>query len=207
MTQSDFQATIEIEDKKFFEALSNPQGFIPHLVDAMDSILSVYEKVASEYAPESEANRPGRIDKDGSPMGYYERGRGWWYPVLTHNKLGLENELPILRPHTKSPKTLESTRLLARGFEGVAGYKLIPGSEKMHDQWDMGVGSNAKEVVGHLRNNASYSNVVQGTSQEPLHRTRGWQTVEQSWETPEVQDVVKEETAKAIEEYYNLGGS
>lgn len=43
---------------------------------------------AEGYPPSSEANLPGRIDEDGRPLGYYERNRGWWYPLLRRSSLG-----------------------------------------------------------------------------------------------------------------------
>lgn len=201
------QIDISYDDPEFFEALKDPDGLLPYLGDAMENILSVYQTVAEEYAPESEANRPGRFNMETKePMGYYERGRGWWYPLITHITLGGE-DLPTVKPHKKSPKTMKSMRLLAVGFKGVAGYKLVPSSEQMHDRWEIGVGITSREVVGHLRNTASYSDLVQGSEQMGLHASRGWITVMTSWEDREVQDAVYSETAKALEKYYNIKGS
>lgn len=199
----EFQITYD--DPEFFKALENPDGFFPFLGDAMENILSVFETRASEYAPESEANRPGRIDQEGRPIGYYERGRGWWYPLVTRQTINLKEDLPVLRPHTLAPKTMESRTLLAKGIPAVTGYRLIPNSEQMHDQWEFGVGITQRAVMGFLRNTASYSNLVQGEDQIKLHELRGWQTVEQSWNSEEVQRAVDEETTKAIVQYFRIG--
>lgn len=201
----DISVEIDYQDEEFFQALENPEGFLPILGDAMENILSVFEVVASEYAPESEANRPGRYDREGRPMGYYERGRGWWYPLVMKTTISPMDELPTLKPHMLAPKTLESRTLLAEGFKGVAGYRLIPNSEKMHDQWEQGVGITQREVVGFLRNRASYSNYVQGSEQIKLHEMREWQTVIQSWNTDEVQRAVDHETTQAIIKFFRVG--
>jgi hypothetical protein len=54
-----------------------------YLADAMqDALFTIQGEIGyASYPPATEANRPGRVDQDGNPMGYYERGRGWWYPV------------------------------------------------------------------------------------------------------------------------------
>lgn len=199
------EVTITESDPRFFEALADPAGFFPHLRDAMQRIVTAFSERASEYAPESEANQPGRTDKEGRPMGYYERGRGWWYPVMTHNALGLGSELPIVGPHPKGPKTMGALALLARGFSGVAGYKLRPTSEQMHDRWTAEVQQSENEVAGRVANTASYSSYVQGPDQTALHASRDWQTVEQTWESDDMQNVVEQETLQAIDDYYNLG--
>ena len=201
----DISVQIDYDDPEFFKALENPEGFFPILGDAMENILTVFEAVASEYAPESEANRPGRVDEEGHPIGYYERGRGWWYPLVTKREISIKEDLPVLRPHTLAPKTMEARTLLAEGIRAVAGYRLIPNSEQMHDQWEQGVGITAHEVTGFLRNTASYSDYVQGASQIDLHKKRGWQTVITSWNSPEVQRAVDEQTTLAIVKYFRVG--
>lgn len=196
---------IDYEDPEFFKALESPEGFFPILGDAMENILSVFEGVAAEYAPESEANRPGRVDGEGHPIGYYERGRGWWYPLVTKQTISMKENLPTLRPHMLAPKTMEAKTLLAEGIRAVAGYRLIPNSEKMHDQWEQGVGITQREVTGFLRNTASYSDYVQGANQIGLHAERGWQTVIASWNSKEVQEVVDEQTTLAIVKFFRVG--
>jgi hypothetical protein len=200
-----FDVTIDVQDPDFFKALEDPEGFLPYLGQAMQNILTVYQSVAEVYAPESDANSPGRFDQEGRPMGYYERGRGWWYPLLTHNTLGLKDEIPTLRPHSKAPVTMKSMALMALGFPGVAGYRLIPNSEQMHDRWVWEVIFDPSEVIGNLSNIASYSSYVQGLDQVQLHQSRGWRTVMNSWEDPSVQSILMDETMKAVDAYYGSG--
>lgn len=199
------EITITESDPQFFEALRNPAGFMPILGEAMKNIMDAYEKKASEYAPESEANHPGRFSlSTHKPMGYYERGRGWWYPLTTHNTLGLGGEQAIMRHSVKAPKTLGVGQMMAVGIMGVTGYRLRETSEQMGEKWATDVEVAAEEVIGYLRNRASYSDLVQGLGQIQLHKARDWQTIIQSWETPEVQNVVSEETMNAIDTYYHL---
>lgn len=195
------QIEITWEDPEFFRALEDPDGFLPYLSEAMQKILTVYQSVAEVYAPESEANRPGRVDQEGNPMGYYERGRGSWYPLVTHATLG-EADLPTVRPHLKSPTTLKTTALLAEGLGRVTGYRLRPTSEQLHDRWLWEVIQDPHEIIGNLANTASYSSYVQGLSRTKLHEKRGWQTVMVSWGDPRVQHTVDEATLKALTEYY-----
>ena len=200
-----FEVEITQSDPRFFEALQNPDGFIPVLGEAMKNIIDTYEERASVYAPESEANKPGRFNMlTHEPMGFYERGRGWWYPLLTHNTMGLAKEIPLLHVNLKAPHTKDVTTLMASGIRGVAGYRLIENSEQMHDRWTTEVQQNASEVIGKMSNSASYSGLVQGLLQVTLHRSRGWKTVVDTWESPEMQQVVTDETIKAIDQYYNL---
>ena len=200
---------IEIEivesDPRFFEALEDPEGFMPALAGAMSNIMDAYKDQASQYAPESEANHPGRFSlRTHKPMGFYERGRGWWYPLMTHNTMGLGGEQAVLTHSIKAPKTIAVKHVMAVGIAGVAGYRLNPTSEQMGDRWVSEVEQRASEVLGHLSNSASYSSFVQGWDQTALHKARDWQTVLMVWVSPEMQAVVEDETMAAISQYYNL---
>jgi hypothetical protein len=196
---------ITYSDNAFFEALLDPGSIGPHLAEAMKNIMAEYQAVAAEYAPESEANKPGRVDQDGNPMGYYERGRGWWYPLVTHNTLAGEGEIPVLRPHTKAPKTMKASTLAAVGIKSVTGYRLNPTSEQMADRWSTSVTQSGDEVVGQLTNTASYSDLVQGLEQVLLHQSRGWRTVVTSWQDNDLVLFVNDQTFKAINAFYHLG--
>lgn len=74
-----------IENPELLEALKmEPSKVLPFLHDAMVDVTFMIQGqlgYANGYPPASEANQPGRLDSDGEPMGYYERNRGWWYPV------------------------------------------------------------------------------------------------------------------------------
>lgn len=85
-----------IENPELLKALEEaPEKVIPFLFDAMtDVVFLVQSEVGyASYPPSTEANMPGRFDADGNPMGYYERGRGWWYPVLRTSTLGGKNSV------------------------------------------------------------------------------------------------------------------
>lgn len=201
------QLTIEYSDPQFFAALADPEGILPHLQDAMHGIMTEFIAQAELPAPESAANKPGRLDQDGRPLGYYERGRGWWYPLMTHNTLGLQSEIPTLGQHRKAPHTLGVSSLKAKGFQGVAGYRLIPNSEQMEENWHAEVTLQGNEVIGDLTNFASYSGYVQGQDQTRLMQELQWQKVSEIWNTQPVQDAVTTETMNAVETYYHLSGA
>jgi hypothetical protein len=195
---------ITTSDPAFFEALSNPDGLLPHLEQAMHAIMTEFVARAEVPAPESEANRPGRVDRDGRPMGYYERGRGWWYPVMNRDQLGPVKELTgVIGPHLKAPHTMGLRMLRAKGLN-AAGYKLQETSEQMEENWHAEVTTENGEVFGELTNFARYSSLVQGYDQIDLHKRRNWQTVEDTWRSNEMQAAVTAETAKAIDNYYHL---
>jgi hypothetical protein len=196
--------TITEDDPKFFEALENPEGFLPILAEAMANIMTEFVAGVEKPAPESDANAPGRTDRNGRPMGYYERGRGWWYPIRTHNKLGLGRDLPRLGLNARAPHTLGSRALIAKGINGVAGYKLSAVSEQLEENWRADVIQNADEVIGILSNLASYGGYVQGVDQTALHQSREWNTYLDIWESAHMQAVVVDETMKALKTYYNL---
>ena len=71
--------------RKAFEQA--PRLAIPIVVEAMNkSALAIIGEVKG-YPPETAANHPGRIGKDGRPMGYYVRGEGWYYPLMQNKTL------------------------------------------------------------------------------------------------------------------------
>lgn len=82
---------MQIENPELLKAFRQAaQNVRPYLLGAMQDVVFIIqgELGYTGYAPSSEANLPGRFDKDGEPMGYYERGRGWWYPVKNASTLG-----------------------------------------------------------------------------------------------------------------------
>ena len=199
------EITILYDDPLFEQAMNEPAGAFPALADAMTPIMSAYEDRASVYAPESEANQPGRFSLvTQKPMGYYERGRGWWYPLLTHRTIDLTKEVPLLRLNPKAPHTAGMKTLMAAGIPQVAGYRLIENSEQMHDKWSFDVEVVADEIIGHMVNTASYSALVQGMEQTRLHQARDWQTFIDVWESDAMQEIVYQETDKAISTYFHL---
>ena len=105
------------------------------------------------------------------PMGYYERGRGYWYPVLKEKSL---------------PEKLGKTRgaVKAKKITGVAGYKLAKvrgkagGSELLGRKWTTAVTVADDGVVGEIGTNTSYADYVQGGRQNRIHARRGWPTLD-----------------------------
>jgi hypothetical protein len=120
----------------------------------------------SVYPSASPANQPGRWYRDPNgyahPMGYYERGRGWWYPIMTPSA-----------PGTKYRKAMGMTGAGAGRRSGVAYYKQDrhKRSETLGRRWTTAQPNPFMAVVG---NNASYIRFVQGDKQAHFHARRGW---------------------------------
>jgi hypothetical protein len=200
---SENEIIIERSDEDFFNALENLQEFLPYLENAMTKIMSDFKDVASVYAPESEANRPGRFDANGRPMGFYERGRGWWYPIIGDGKRSvIGKEAPPIGSgsiKTKGVKEILDTRSAI-----VRGYRLRETSEQMDTKWETEVVANSEEVLGYLRNTASYADYVQGANQTLLHKSRDWRTVFDSWLDDKLQGAIDEATTEAINKFFGL---
>ncbi len=169
-----------LEIKGFDELLKalkeSPKKVMPYLKKAMTfSVRAVQERVA-EYPPSTEANQPGRISmKTHEPMGYYERGRGWWYPLMTEGTLG-----------GKMGKSLGQVKAGAKikKITSVKGYRLAGGgeSEMLGRSWDAQTIEQDNAVLGMVGNNTSYADYVQGNKQAKFHEARGWLTIDKALE-------------------------
>lgn len=175
-----------------------PKKVMPYVKKAMtESVRAVQERI-SEYPPSSEANRPGRIGQNGKPMGYYERGRGWWYPVMKRQTLGEKLGVSV------GAQTVNQAakRHKIKSIPTVAGYKLAGGgeSEMLGRSWDAQVIEQDNAVLGVIGNNASYAEYVhQGNQQAAIHAARGWKTVERALE--ESMDDVNAAFGQALKDY------
>jgi hypothetical protein len=133
---------------------------------AMDNALRIVVGKARQYPPATEANRPGRVHpRTGRPMGYYERGRGWWYPIM--RKATLPGRTGKSRGAILSMKAQRS--------QGVAGYKLRQTSEVLGKSWTQRVEPVDGGVLGIAGSSASYAPYVQGEEQAQIHEQRGWE--------------------------------
>jgi hypothetical protein len=199
------EIVVDDDSVNFFAAIKNPNGVIPILETAMENVMRKYEEIASVYAPDNEANHPGRFSlRNHKPMGFYERGRGWWYPLVKTVVTG-RPDVPIKMSqiHTKGLK-LRIGKRAANVLPQVTGYHLSKTSEQMNTKWKTEVSVDQDIVSGHLTNSASYFPYVQGLEQAYIHEARDWQNVVKSYNSEPVQDVLKYETDKAIDSYYGL---
>lgn len=179
-----------------------PQTARPILRQAMQRALLLVKAIVADYPPATEANRPGRMTLINRgkrnvrmvPMGYYERGQGWWYPVVNKATLGVK---PL-----KSAGGITRTRankLYGTQVSQVAGYKLRRVSEVLGKSWATAVTPDDDGVTGEIGNNASYAPEVQSADRQwRVHAMRGWGTLEKALEdaTPEI----VEEFESAVEE-------
>ena len=123
-----------------------------------------------EYPAATEANQPGRFSRSTRrPMGYYDRGRGWWYPIMEAGSLP-----------EQTGKRRGAIRLGRRKAArmGVAGYKLRRSSEQLGKAWTTAVHTEGNSVLGIVGNNTSYGELVQGQRQTDFHTARDWQTLD-----------------------------
>lgn len=145
-----------------------PERARPLIVDAMQKSLDLLHDMLAEYPPATEANQPGRYSlRTHRPMGYYERGRGYWYPVLRKETLG--GRVGKRQGAAPLPRHL-------RGMTAVAGYKLRRTSERLGSRWTTRVQVSDQAIEGVVGTTVSYADYVQGQRQAGFHGAHGWQT-------------------------------
>jgi hypothetical protein len=115
------------------------------------------------------------------PMGYYQRGTGWWYPI---QKLGGRIEFLMVRHEIKGLFGRSTGLKLAKNVAGVAGYKLSKKhtSEELGQSWTHTTERTETEIVTTIGNNASYVDYVNGRYQPALFHMRGWETIDEAME-------------------------
>jgi len=185
----------------------SPQIALPLVRDAMlKSVLSV-EGILKTYPPATEANRPGRwreVKNKHSvslrPVGYYERRKGWWYPVMRKATLGPKPK--------KSGRAMTARRARKEyglsGSGGVAGYKLVRSSEDLGKHWTHEVSVAGSGVIGVVGNMASYAMPVQGPRAVQAKRMKaiGWPNVDDALDRamPSIEAAFGEAVGKLLEE-------
>ena len=186
----------------FWDNIQHPEKFRQYVEPAMSNIMDEFKDEMEVYAPETAANAPGRVDRDGRPMGYYERGRGWWYPVMQRETINMAGRLAgagMGRPKAKFGKAVGVIKG-GRRF-GVAGYKLIPSSQQMGDRWVTALQSETDSITGTLFNGASYSGLVQGTEQTELMASIGWNAIDAIWAGDSMQSTLDKEIGGALDQF------
>jgi len=142
---------------------------LPLAEEAMEKSVAAVVGTVAEYPPETAANRPGRYAGN-KPLGYYDRGVGWWYPVRS-------------LPGGRLTKT--SGRIRApKGAIGYVGYKLSKKrSERLRLRWATRVSKTESGVEGVIGNSASYVQIVHGLyDQAGIHAGRGWKRIDRAFE-------------------------
>ncbi len=206
---------IEIEGfDELLKALKDaPKTVMPFLKVAMTYSVRAIQSRVAEYPPSTASNQPGRMHmvtlkrKSGNvqverPMGYYERGRGWWYPVLEHSIIQDAGRLAGAFSG-KSKAVFGKTRGVIKAKKGaaLAGYKLASGgtSEMMGRSWDAQVTTEKSAVLGMVGNNTSYVEYVQGGKQTSLHQAHEWKTLDQALE--ESQEDINKFFGQSVDEW------
>lgn len=157
-----------------------PELAMREITAAMQRSVLTLQGWIAVYPPESEGNLPGRVKvvtRNGrtraEPLGYYERGRGWWYPLKR-------------RPEGKVGKRLGTQRLSKKQAEAlgmlgvVAGYRLRRTSERLGTRWTSEVVVRADAVIGEVGTVVGYADAVQGAGQRDIFAERKWGTIDQA---------------------------
>lgn len=145
-----------------------------------------------EYPPSGPGNAPGRFDLQQRPVGFYERGRGWWSPIVKRG---------IVARGNKRRGVISGTEA-----QGVSYYKLHRTSELLSKKWNQEVTANeqagfAEVVIG---NSASYEQWVQGSKQSNVMAAIGWETADAAVDKLEPQyDEVLSIAVDEIVAYFN----
>ncbi len=192
-----------LEIKGFDELLralkDAPQLARPLLEAAMTKSLSQLHDELAQYPAASEANQPGRMDADGSPKGYYERGRGWWYPVRNRSTLG-EN-LGVAYGAETAKRAAKRNQV--KNIPTVTGYKLSKQrSEALGKKWTTQIVSTETGIRGEIGTLVSYADYVQGNQQADFHAARNWETANAVLEraTPQIEKNFAEAVEKLVEQ-------
>lgn len=177
--------TIEIDGlEELKKALRDaPEIAIPIAKEAMFKSIAAIEGRVKPYPPSTDANQPGRVDAHGKPMGYYERGRGWWYPIIqraTMEAAAYRDDEGKLH-YGKSRGAIKAKRKQQQAL-GIAGYKLRATSEDLKGKWAKKVRQVGKGVEGIIGNSASYVDYVVGMSQARIHAERNWPRIDTALE-------------------------
>lgn len=155
-----------------------PVEALAELEKAMQDAVYLLEERLNQYPPSTDANRPGRTNlATGKPMGFYERGAGWWYPIMRRATLGPKPK--------KSGGAILGTRAAklfgaqgGPGMMGVAGYKLRRDSEALGRSWTTQVTQGDGWIVGEVGTDTSYAPwLVDDTRQARRMQQIGWVTV------------------------------
>lgn len=157
--------------------------------------------VVADYPPSR--STPGRFSRrTGRPMGYYERGRGSWYPIVRRVTLG------------KSPRKTLGAVLAQKNIRQssqVVGYKLSKSgqSETLGRRWTIASRNPTTVVLG---NNASYAPWVQSKikisdgrgPQAHVHDITGWLTVEDAADQTEA-EIARNIEREILKRFSNAG--
>jgi hypothetical protein len=203
---------MEINDERFQRFLDDlvkaPEKVLPYASRAMElSTLEVKSQMA-QYPPETEANRPGRVhmvkratkhalESRLEPMGYYERGKGWWSPIKRREKLN-----SIAEQRGGFGRSIGRGVIRKRGVSHVVGYKLHPNSENLGKKWVTEVRLFNRGVMGVVGNNVTYAPFVQGDKQSKLFAMRKWMNLDSGLEnaSPTINEAFSKEMDKYIKD-------
>jgi hypothetical protein len=148
------------------------QQAYPFVVKAMDQASLAIIGEVKPYPPETAANHPGRIGQDGRPLGYYQRGEGWYYPIY--------NRASIKGIRSGRASGINRKVGVAGAFGAVAFKRSKKTSEELGRSWAHRIRMEGSEIVSDVGNNASYVLPVQGpiNEQSKVMSAIGWEKID-----------------------------
>jgi hypothetical protein len=160
-----FEAELSGFDELMESLTTMPERSLPLAEVAMSKSCLAVEGILKEYPAETAANRPGRVDRNGRPMGYYERNTGMWWPSKR-----------------KLPKGKKGGRGMGLRRAGQVVYVLAPTSEQLGKSWSIEIEVKDGAVTGVIGTDVSYAEAVQGTNQLALFANIGWTKIDDAAE-------------------------
>lgn len=174
--------TLKITVSDSLKAKLNPRQFDRAMKTAAMAVATELQGILQPYPNETDANRPGRFAKDGRPMGYYERNRGYWSPRVNIRRGSFGN-------YGKAQGRIKGSATQAK-TKSVGGYVLTSHSDQLGKKWTVKQNGNGAT----LTNSARYAKYVQSAKDQAAWMARiGWKT-----DTTAIQEVVKSGVASQI---------
>ena len=203
----DVTKTLDFSQYLNFQAAlaKSPDAFLPLAVTAMMTSVRLIQGGVAEYPPATEANQPGRFSlKTHKPMGYYERGRGSWRPILMKETL----EAAAKGKYGKSRGVINASAFQL-SLSRVQGYKLRASSEQLGKSWTTRVTQAETSVEGVVGNDTSYGIYAQDKeNQSGVLAKYGWDehTIQAVFEQlqPEIDQIWKDAVVDFVDQIIGL---
>ena len=203
----DVTKTLDFSQYLNFQAAlaKSPDAFLPLAVTAMMTSVRLIQGGVAEYPPATEANQPGRFSlKTHKPMGYYERGRGSWRPILMKETL----EAAAKGKYGKSRGVINASAFQL-SLSRVQGYKLRASSEQLGKSWTTRVTQGETSVEGVVGNDTSYGIYAQDKeNQSGVLAKYGWDehTIQAVFEQlqPEIDQIWKDAVVDFVDQIIGL---
>ena len=175
-------ATLQVKISDSLKNKLDPKQFDRALKTAAKGVATELQGLLQPYPPATSANRPGRFTRDGRPMGYYERNRGYWSPRVNIRRGSFGN-------YGKAQGRIKGNATQAK-TKTVGGYVLTSHSDQLGKKWIIKPSGNGALLI----NSARYAKYVQSAKDQARVMAQiGWKTDQTA-----IQEIVKSGTAANI---------